>query len=620
MPWSPDHSKAIQKIQTSILRGGLYAFAMPRGSGKTSLVECASIWALLYGHRRFVVLVGADLGIAQDNLASIKTHLELNPTIAEDFPEVVHPIRSLERIAHRAGGQVLDGRATLIGWKADEIVLPSVKGSTASAGVIRVAGITGRIRGTKFTRPDGSVVRPDFCLIDDPQTDESARSPSQVETRASTINSAILGLAGPGKTIAGFCACTILQTDDVAARLLDRKRSPEWQGTRTQLLASMPTDKKKWREYSEIRADALAAGKGIKPATEFYLENRARLDRGARASWSARFAENEASAIQHAMNLFYQDEVAFFCDYQNDPSAAVKDNGPPQMSARAIATKTNGIRRGSVPLWAEHLTAFVDVQGDALFWLVAAWRSDFTGSIVNYGAFPEQGRRYYTLKDLRAKLSTAYPGAREEGRIFSGLRDLVGSLIGANYIREDGAELRLGRVLIDANYQTETVYNYVRSSNFGSAVFPSHGRYVGASSRPFIDIQRKPGELVGLNWRVPKKTNRATRAVLFDSNFWKTFVERGFQTTTGDPGSLTLCDGTESDHRMIADHLRAEYKVQTTGRGRSVFEWKLRPGAPDNHLLDCLVGSAVAASMLGVALPGMEQPKKRRKRPRVSYI
>ncbi|MCA9139840.1 MAG: hypothetical protein KDB00_23870, partial [Planctomycetales bacterium] len=46
----------------------------------------------------------------------------------------------------------------------------------------------------------------------------------------------------------------------------------------------------------------------------------------------------------------------------------------------------------------------------------------------------------------------------------------------------------------------------------------------------------------------------------------------------------------------------AEYYVRTEGRGRTVDEWKARPEQPDNHWLDCLVGSAVAASMQGAVL------------------
>ena len=43
--------------------------------------------------------------------------------------------------------------------------------------------------------------------------------------------------------------------------------------------------------------------------------------------------------------------------------------------------------------------------------------------------------------------------------------------------------------------------------------------------------------------------------------------------------------------------------MPTEGRGRKVDEWKLRPESHDNHWLDCTVGCAVAASMLGETLP-----------------
>ena len=49
--WSEDHLKVIDRIEISVLYGGLYAIAMPRGSGKTSLCECACMWATLYGHK-----------------------------------------------------------------------------------------------------------------------------------------------------------------------------------------------------------------------------------------------------------------------------------------------------------------------------------------------------------------------------------------------------------------------------------------------------------------------------------------------------------------------------------------------------------------------------------------
>ena len=106
LPWSPDHLKVMAKIEQAVLRGGLFAMATPRGFGKSSLCEAACIWAVLYGHREFVCLIGSDEGHAMDMLESIKMELDGNELLLEDFPEVVYPIHCLEGIANRCAGQL----------------------------------------------------------------------------------------------------------------------------------------------------------------------------------------------------------------------------------------------------------------------------------------------------------------------------------------------------------------------------------------------------------------------------------------------------------------------------------------------------------------------------------
>ena len=156
----------IAKIEQAVLEGGLFAMAMPRGSGKTTLCETACLWALLYGHREFVTLIGADEEHAEDMLESIKSELENNDLLEEDFSEVCGPIRALDGIHQRAAGQLYQGARTHIGWTAKEIILPTIDASCASGAVVRVAGITGRIRGMKAKRPDGKAVRPSLVLLD----------------------------------------------------------------------------------------------------------------------------------------------------------------------------------------------------------------------------------------------------------------------------------------------------------------------------------------------------------------------------------------------------------------------------------------------------------------------
>jgi phage terminase large subunit GpA-like protein len=101
--------------------------------------------------------------------------------------------------------------------------------------------------------------------------------------------------------------------------------------------------------------------------------------------------------------------------------------------------------------------------------------------------------------------------------------------------------------------------------------------------------------------------------VIYDTNFWKSFIYARLAVPMGDRGCLSLFGDKPEQHRLFAEHLTAEYRVKTEARGRTVDEWKQRPERSDNHWLDCLVGCAVAASIQGAILPGTgsrEPPKK----------
>ena len=284
-----------------------------------------------------------------------------------------------------------------------------------------------------------------------------------------------------------------------------------------------------------------------------------------------------------------------------------------------ISAKTNGYERAEVPIGCSHLTMFIDVQAKALFYLVAAWEDDFTGHVIDYGTYPDQRQPYFTLRDVRRTLAAAAPHAGLEGAVYAGLETLTARHLPREWRRDDGAMVRIDRCLIDANWgsSTDVVYQFCRQSAHAAIVMPSHGRFVGASTIPFTEYKRKRGDRVGLNWRVPNVAGRrAVRHVVFDTNYWKSFVHARLAVPMGDPGCLSLFGRSADHHRLLADHICSEYRVKTEGRGRTVDEWKLRLAGADNHWLDCLVGVAVAASMQGAVLFGTES-KPRSRRPRV---
>jgi hypothetical protein len=623
LPWSDDHLKVIAKIKQAVLRGGLFTMAMPRGSGKTTLAETACIWAMLAGAREFVCLIGSDAGHARNMLESIKVEFETNEHLLADYPEVVFPIHALERIHNRAKGQLCNGQHTRIVWTADEIVLPTIPDSKASGAIIRVAGIESRIRGMKFKRADGRAVRPSLVVLDDPQTDESARSDPQTRARMDTLNGAILNLAGPGQKIAGVMPCTVIRPGDMADQILDRDKHPTWQGERTKLVYSFPTNEKLWEQYAQIRADSFRNDGDGREATEFYREHRKAMDAGAVVAWPQRHNTDELSALQHAINLRLQDERAFWAEYQNEPLSE-NEGDSDQLIAEQIAEKTNGHLRSQIPIGASHLTMFIDVQGKLLFHTVVAWEDDFTGYVVDCGTYPDQQRAIFTLREVQKTLGRAAPGAGLEGSIYAGLEKLTDEYLSRRWRRDDGAELQIERCLVDANWgqSTDVVYQFCRQSAHSAIVMPSHGRYVGASSVPFSEYKRKRGERIGHHWRIPNvQGRRQVRHALIDTNYWKSFIHARLSVAMGDPGCLSLFGRRPADHQLLAEHITAEYRVRTEARGRVVDEWKLRAGGPDNHWFDCLVGCAVAASIQGAVLPGTDtKTAPARQRIRLSEI
>ncbi len=96
--------------------------------------------------------------------------------------------------------------------------------------------------------------------------------------------------------------------------------------------------------YAELRAESLRTDGNFQKATEFYIANRAAMDAGAEVSWESRFNHDEVSALQHAMNLKFQDEIAFASEYQNDPLPE-ETGGDALLSIDEICGKVNGLAK-----------------------------------------------------------------------------------------------------------------------------------------------------------------------------------------------------------------------------------------------------------------------------------
>jgi hypothetical protein len=628
-PFSRDHKKAIARIEDSERNGGLYALGMFRGGAKTSLFSRGQLHATSYQFRRFGVTISATNRDAFNIMRQQKAELWTNPLLIEDFPEICYPFTRLEDNGRRCKGQLWLGEPTHIQWEPDRLVFARIPDIMPNPAIIVSRAITGAIKGINYRAPDGMVIRPDFVLLDDVQTRRSAKSLTATEDRVQTIDGDVLGLAGHDTPITAVMAITPIYEADLACIYLSREEKPEWRGETFPMVYRLPDALDTlWEQYRQIADDARKNDGDPQAATRFYAEHQAEMDAGAVVSWPEGPCSGRLSVIQYAMDLYFRSRQAFAAEYQCKPLSTTTAPGL-MLPAGQIAKKTSGLPMGMVPPDTAYLTSFVDAGKSYLFYMVTAWRKDFTGSVIEYGAWPQQRRRYYTKADANPTIATYFAkerpglaGANEATMLAAALDILLPELLGRTWQDADGHVYRLQRILCDTGDLGDVVCGAIvrlkQPKEKTPIVMPSFGLGIGASKKPMAHQPKKDGDIVGYHWRAPEPKDRhELREVQIDTNAFKSFVHRQFFVDKALPGSLTLYGDQRTEHSLIDDQLHAELpkEMESKTDDRKVTEWKQIPNH-ENEGLDCLVGCAVGASMLGAELSGAQEAPKRSGRKR----
>lgn len=593
-PFSDDQLAAIRRIQTAILNGGTSALGMPRGTGKTTIVEGSVIWATLYGHKVFPAIIGSDQTAAENIIRDIKTEMETNDLLAEDFPEVCQAIEHLEGRPQKSGSQTWGGVQTRIVWKSDKIVFPFHAASAVSGTCIVARGLTAGVRGMKH-KTGRKDIRPDFVFLDDPQTRESAESMSQTSAREKIILGDIMGLAGHDRKISAVMACTVIAKGDLADRFLDTDKRPEWQGLKTKLVYSFGSNEKLWEKYAVHWRDGQAAGTGTETASAFYLANQEELDAGWKvASPELYDRDKEHSAIQHAYNLLLQvGEFAFRAEYQNDP--AEEQGNLVEITPDIVCSRTIGLPQFEVPEDMPVLVGFTDINNRGLHWCVVAFKDGQSGHVVSYGRHPERG-----------ELVPANATETERNQmVFAGLGVLIKQLEAFRFTRGD-QPAKLDAFCIDAGSATDAVYEFCRVTRAQFKLIPSRG----FSASKYMPI---PSKTIGVIREGCHMQDGATAAFLaHNADKWREIAQRAFVADPGAPGSCTLFGGRPLAHRMFAEHICNERLLdKATGEKFTMYKWHHLPGY--NDWLDALVGCFALAAYQGLTTTGRPSvmPKRR---------
>lgn len=590
---APFQIARIKKTEQMILYGGNAADAEPRGTGKTTEAMIAAIWALLYGKKKYFLVVRANADESATFIENTKGELERNDLLWEDFPEVCVPIRALEGQPQRAASQTVDGVRTFIKWKADRIVLPTIEGSEASGGILGCVGIEGKIRGLLV---DGS--RPDFILIDDPETLDSVKSETISKTIEDHITKDIGGLGGPGHIISTLWRCTVIRRGCLADQYTNRDLHPEWNGARRSAMEKWPDRMDLWDAYLKKKEDGARDGDDTtgRAATAFYRKNRRAMDVGALAVWKQNYVRQkgpdgkplELSAIQHLFNELYRlGEKAFLSEYQNDPP--IDDGFAEGLTQEIVADSIGGHPKFIVPADHDILVQGIDLGARLIEFQVKAFAPDGSSSTVDYKAMPTNAPKG-NLKNPKGDLKEAL-----EARILEALEARRDAELAGIYVDENGNPRSIDLTLVDSGYMTDVVYRFVKSS--GKKFRAIKGLGTGKKMERYKQPKPAKGIRVGNHWYRKHQRGKPAEDIpniwlyLLEVDHWKEYSHQRWLQDLGTPGAAALFGDDPREHLEIARQITAEqYDVEKK-------EWvKIRAA---NHYLDTDGYTNAAAEMLG---------------------
>jgi hypothetical protein len=371
----------IEAIDERARYGGSKSFAAPRGDGKTEVCTGMLVYVMLACLVDYPVPIAATTKLAEAIFKDVKYHFENSELLAEDFPEIIDPIKALEGAPQRAGKQHVDGVLTRIEWSQNQIVLPRVPGSPYGDYCMNYYGLDAAIRGVRIRGK-----RPKLILVDDPETRESAKSDMQIRDREQMLDRDVAGLGGQGGNVSIVAITTCQNCKSLSWRLTGEdtngsKHKPAYEGERFAAIKSWPTNAGLWDDYiAQRKLDQNQGDPYGSTATQFYLDNRKQMEENAEVINPGRYDRRlrpdgepiEHSNLQHCYNFIADNGLAaFLAEYQNEPEPEeeVKTVG---VTSGMILTRTNSFVRRQIPEQTEAITVGLDVGKYASHWVKVA--------------------------------------------------------------------------------------------------------------------------------------------------------------------------------------------------------------------------------------------------------
>lgn len=248
--------------------------AAPRGHAKsTNFTFKDTLHAILYQYKHYPIILSDSSEQAEGFLTDIKTELEENRNIIEDFGN-------------------LKGRV----WKSSVIL-------TSTDIKVEAIGSGKKIRGRRHQN-----WRPDLIVLDDIENDENVNTPEQRKKLENWFYKAV-SKAGDTYTDIVYIG-TILHYDSLLSKVL---KNPEYHCVKYRGVISFASNQELWAAWEAIYTD-LENERRQEDAREFFEANKEEMLEGTEVLWEAKLSYYDLMIIRIS-----EGEAAFNSEIQNDP-------------------------------------------------------------------------------------------------------------------------------------------------------------------------------------------------------------------------------------------------------------------------------------------------------------
>ena len=263
-----------QKKEISRDKGCRRAIAAPRGHAKsTNFTFKDTLHAILYEYKHYPIILSDSSDQAEGFLTDIKTELEENGNILEDFGN-------------------LKGKV----WKSGVIL-------TSTDIKLEAIGSGKKIRGRRHRN-----WRPDLIVLDDIENDENVNTPDQRKKLENWFYKAV-SKAGDTYTDIVYIG-TILHYDSLLSKVL---KNPEYHCVKYRGVISFAENQNLWDAWEAIYTD-LENDHRQEDAKSFFDANKEEMNQGTEVLWEAKLSYYDLMIIKIS-----EGEASFNSEIQNDP-------------------------------------------------------------------------------------------------------------------------------------------------------------------------------------------------------------------------------------------------------------------------------------------------------------